>query len=106
MDAGPLKRVLVFALAGALSSGMLAPGMVAARDAKRPCVIPGDADGPAGVQEAVVIQDRAGIGVIPLCVSPWAWAGGVVEIRVDSAGKVSWIGLAADGARFLEYSKR
>lgn len=106
MKACPFRRALVIALAGVVLSGVLAPATVAARDANSPYVIPGDADGPAGVVEAVVVQDRMDDDVVPLCLPLGPWMGGVISMRVDSSGRVAWIGLFSIRAHAVERPKR
>ena len=106
MKACPFKKALVIALACTVLSGMLAPATVAAREAKRPHVIPGDADGPAGVQDAVVVRDRADTNVLPLCLSLGPWTGGFISLWIGSSGEVTWIGLLSTRAHAVEHPKR
>ena len=106
VDAVLFKRVLMVGLTGAVVAGMLAPANVEARDARRPYIIPGDADGPAGVQDAVAIRDRGNDGVVLACLQLGPWTCGLVAIHVDSGGRVTWIAPVSSRARALEDPKR
>lgn len=87
-----LKRALVFALAGAVLSGILTVETVAARENRTPYVIPGDSDGPLGTQEAVASPEKAGSDVLPLYLPVGPWTSGPFVVRVDSNWRAVWFG--------------
>jgi hypothetical protein len=101
MDTRLLKRVLVFALAGVLTFGALAPVKITAKDARKPHVIPGDGDGPAGVQDAVVVQGRGKSPVLPLWLPLGPTTNSFVVIRVALPKTLPWFSMISIETRAL-----
>ena len=91
IDAGLFKRALVLGLFGVFLCGTLIPTTVAAKDHRNPSIIPGDGDGPAGAQDAVLIQDRMNSNILPLCLKLWYPSIGLVAMRVASSRTVIWV---------------
>jgi hypothetical protein len=99
------KRALVFALAGAVLSGILTPATVAARENRTPYVVPGDQDGPAGVQEAVPVAERFG-DILPVYLPAAPCASGFCWVRVDPSWRAVWFGPARAKPIAVEHPKR
>ncbi len=94
------------ALVGMFLGVMSSPTTLSAREANRPYTIPGDADGPAGVQEATAAHVHADGGILPLCVSVGPWHVGLIVIRIDGARTITWFKSASTGSSPSESPKR
>lgn len=90
MDAGLFKRALVLALVCVFLCGITVPVVTAATDGRKPYIIPGDGDGPAGVQDAVVTQDRLTSDLLPLYLQLGPMSIGFVTIPGAPSKIVIW----------------